>query len=385
MHSVALAIIAALGAITTAALYFWQRQCLTGLSYSRRLSEHRVDFGERITLELDLANDKLLPLPWCRIDDEVPAALTIEHAHVVSERAQVDTLVQLFPLLPYQRTRRRLTVVCAQRGLHTFGPARVTSGDPLGLRTRTGRFIAREQVLVFPKVVPVASTPLASRMAIGEQRTRFEFARDPTRVAGVRAYRAGDSLRDIDWRSTARTSTLLVREIESTVSLSVALCVDFQAQPAGRVQDSPELEYVVSVAASIAADIARRKLGLGLYGSGVVESLPLAFPPSNAPDAIGAILEGLARATSVGREQFARVLLATSGRLARGTSVVIVAADFPEATLLAIAELRRRYAVTAVHVATDRGAPPPPGFVDAYFEVRYGDDWEERELLELAG
>jgi hypothetical protein len=97
------------------------------------------------------------------------------------------------------------------------------------------------------------------------------------------------------------------------------------------------------------------------------------------------MLEGLARASPIGRTPFPRVLVGESGRLTRGTSVVVVASDFPESTLVAIAELRRRHAVTAVYVATDRGAPPPASDVDALLEARYQDDWQQRTVLELVG
>jgi hypothetical protein len=70
--------------------------------------------------------------------------------------------------------------------------------------------------------------------------------------------------------------------------------------------------------------------------------------------------------------------------LQRGTSVLVVAADFPEATMLGITELRRRHAVTAVWVETERGSPPPLGLVDGLLSVRYSDDWQRREVLELA-
>jgi nucleotide-binding universal stress UspA family protein len=96
------------------------------------------------------------------------------------------------------------------------------------------------------------------------------------------------------------------------------------------------------------------------------------------------MLEALARASAIGKVRFAEVLSAESGRLQRGTSVVAVATDFPEATLLALAELRRQHAVTAVWVETGRGLPPPLDHVDALLSVRYSDDWQRREVLELA-
>ena len=49
----------------------WSRYGLRSLEYERRLSAHRVLWGERLDLDLIVRNGKPLPLPWLRIDDLV--------------------------------------------------------------------------------------------------------------------------------------------------------------------------------------------------------------------------------------------------------------------------------------------------------------------------
>jgi hypothetical protein len=387
LHSPPLAIVGILGGVTTITLFVWQRDCLKGVAYSRKLGQGRATFGEEVALEVEILNDKLLPLAWLEIADDVPKALDIEGGTVVpgSKWGAVDTLVNLRPMLPYQRIRRRLKVICCKRGVHTFGPAVITSGDPIGLRTRYGRERTREQLLVYPKIFALAPEGVASRVLIGDDRSRFQLIDDPSRVAGIREYRPGDPLRNIDWRATARSTTLLVREFEPTVTLRVAVFVDFRVPHLDAWPlDSPELEFTIAVAASFLSAFARLDVPVGLFSSGAVEGNPLAYPPSSSPAALPTMLEALARASAFGPVRFSTVLGAQSGRLNRGTSAVVVAADFPEPVLVALAELRRSYAVTAVWVASERGAPPPRGAVDASLTVGYADDWARREILELA-
>ena len=95
------------------------------------------------------------------------------------------------------------------------------------------------------------------------------------------------------------------------------------------------------------------------------------------------MLEALALLSPLGEVSFADLLVSSSGRLQRGTSVLAVASDYPEPTLVALAELRRHHAVTAVFVDCGSGAPPPKGTVDAVLTARYTDDWQERQVLEL--
>lgn len=384
LRSIPLAIVGLLGTATAVAMYVWQRECLVAVTYIRKLGQTRAMFDERIDLDIEVVNDKLLPLAWFRIDDDVPAALDIEGATVVPGRAGIDTLIQLFPMLPYQRIRRHLTIVCSRRGEYTFGPAILSSGDPIGLRKRSVGVPGLHRLLVYPKVFTLAPAGIASRVLIGDERARFEFIDDPSRVAGVREYRRGDPLRYVDWRATARSAELLVRQFEPSVALRVAVFVDLRASRLRLYSlDEPELEFAVSVTASIVSDLAQRKIATGLFASGTAAGMPLAYPPSTSPSMLPIMLEALAKVSSTGIVHFSEVLEAASGTLQQGTSIVTVATEFPEATLIALGELRRRHAVTAVWIASEQGTPPPHEAVDALLVARYSDDWQQREVLDL--
>lgn len=123
VHATLLALAGTLVALVALLLWAWQRYCLDGVTYRRTLERNRADFGERIVMELELVNDKLLPLTWLHVRDEAPGSLRVEGPVNLSEssgwRRQLQLLV---PLLPYQRLRRRVTIVCDNRGDHFSGP-----------------------------------------------------------------------------------------------------------------------------------------------------------------------------------------------------------------------------------------------------------------------
>src|ERR1700722_17557943 len=75
--STPIALVGAIGALTAAGLEIWQRQCLAGVSYRRSIAFTRAQFGDEVPLELELINDKLLPVTWLRIEDEFPSHLTV--------------------------------------------------------------------------------------------------------------------------------------------------------------------------------------------------------------------------------------------------------------------------------------------------------------------
>lgn len=383
VHATLLALAGALCALTALTMWVWQRQCLTGVTYSRTLHQRRAIFGEEVALDVELVNDKLLPLTWLHVEDDAPFGLSITGGTVIAGGLR-PRLHHLLPLLPFQRVRRRLTVVCDHRGDHAFGPARLSSGDPFGLHRRSRRVEQQQQLLVYPKLFGLESFPVASRVPLGELRARITLIDDPSRVAGVRDYRPGDPLRHIDWRATARANGLLVREFEQTATVRAAVFVDMRRRlfgPPGSIDDV--LEFTIAVGASIVSTLVERGVATGLYASGLVDGHPIVREPGSSPAALPAMLELLARATVSGSISLADLLVSEGARLSRGTSIVVVSAGFTGPIAQAITELRRRTAVTGVWVAGQDGQPPPAGLLDLSREVDYDAGWKQLDVIAL--
>src|SRR5215469_9137481 len=119
--------------IVTGTIEIWGRYCLQYLDYKREFSEKRVLFGEEVTLSLSVENAKLLPLPWLETEDSVPSSLIFPKGDIhVSIRSNAAMLENLFSPRWYERITRRYTIRCTARGIHTFGPTTLRSGDVFG-------------------------------------------------------------------------------------------------------------------------------------------------------------------------------------------------------------------------------------------------------------
>lgn len=202
-------------------------------------------------------------------------------------------------------------------------------------------------------------------------------------MAGVREYRPGDPLRHIDWRATARGTALLVREFEPTTTVRTAVFLDMQHTGYGPNGSGDVLEFTIALAASVVAELAGRGLATGLYASGSVDGHSIASEPASSAAALPNMLEMLARASYYGPASLAELLVTEGARLMRGTSVVVVASDFTEPTLVALSELRRRAAITGLWVISGHGQPPPAGLLDIRRDVAYDDGWKQREIVSL--
>jgi uncharacterized protein (DUF58 family) len=388
------ALLGALGALALVTLHVWQRYCLTGLTYSRRLDAERAGFGDEVGLEIEIVNDKILPLSYVQIDDDAPAALTVVAAGgVPAVRApasrdplgrQSAGLVQVLPLLPYQRVRQHLVVRCDRRGDHRLGPSRLTSGDPVGRRARSVTLHDEQHLLVYPKIFALLPEGLASRMLVGATRSHRELESDPSRITGVRAYEQGDPLRHVDWRATARVGSLLVRQFEPTVAPKVAIVLDVRVpQLRSWLAPPDELELLVATVASLLAHLVEARTPVGLYANGSSAGQPVAYPASGSAASLTPMLEALARLLPYGAAPVSRMLAQLDGSLARQTSILVVSTDFSSDTVAAMAQLRRRHAVSAILLETGAGREPPRDHVDALLRALYVDDWHGRTTLEL--
>jgi uncharacterized protein (DUF58 family) len=141
--------------------------------------------------------------------------------------------------------RRRLTTVLhpTRRGDRHAERVTVRSAGPLGLAGRQGHHDVPWTVRVLP---PFSSRKhLPSRLARLREldgRTSVLIRGEGTEFDSLRAYVPGDDTRSIDWRATARQSTVAVRTWRPERDRHILVVLDTGRTSAGRVGDVPRLD-----------------------------------------------------------------------------------------------------------------------------------------------
>ncbi len=267
-----LLVIGLLGVLVLAATDIWAKFCLQDLHFQRQFSEKRVLFGEEITLSLTVENAKLLPLPWLEIEDNVPRPLTIRGRHLrVSTSSNMVVLENLFSLRWYERVTRSYTVLCNARGVHTFGPTVLRSGDVFGFLNRQETFSNRQYLLVYPLVVPLTRFGLPSRHPFGDNRAPRRLLEDPSHVIGVRDYMYGDDLRRVHWKATARMMQLQSKVYQATTTYTLVLFLNVVSQLDAWYGIRPELqELTICATASVADWALDQGYAVGLYANSIM-------------------------------------------------------------------------------------------------------------------
>ncbi|MET0713979.1 MAG: DUF58 domain-containing protein [Mycetocola sp.] len=189
------------------------------------------------------------------------------------------------------------------RGRFMVGPLRVTHGDPFGLVTTERRIADPQPLTVTPRVTVLADAGLRSSSGDGAQHDLNLLATQRADELIAREYRAGDPLRRVHWRQTARRGELMVRQEEQEGDPEAALLLDtsFAAKNLAVGATSPEhFERMVELTASLGVHLLDAGYAVSLVES-ATDDIPFAdgsvpfrisrFTPSDS----GGLLDVLAQ------------------------------------------------------------------------------------------
>ena len=355
------AMVVALGALAR----YWSKHLFDRVTLTRTPSERRTFIGEEIGVDVELTNQKPLPLPWYEWRLALGEPLPVEGEHLGA--AAVPGLKWLHrrgSLGWYQRHRWKFTLRPTERGYHQFGPATIKSADLLGALPRTIDDGVRENIVVFPRVLPLQDLGLPSDRPFGERKGGNRVFEDPLRIAGLREFRPGDPLRRIDWKATARSGELRSRVYEPSATQQVYLLVNIDTmQHSWEGYLKEELERIVSVAASVAAWAAGARYAVGILANGAFPDAdrPIRLPPSRSREQITRILESLAVIQPLTMGDLAGAIQRESGRLPVGSTLVVIASLMPPALAGVLARLHdegHHVFVVATSKRVSEGLPP---------------------------
>jgi len=244
------------------------------------------------------------------------------------------------------------------RGKFVVGPMRVRIADVFGLVELTANFASTNTLTVTPKVVPLTPAGTTGSWSTdGDGRTRMTAAAGDDDVI-PRAYRDGDELRRVHWRSTARYGELMVRREEQRWQDRAVVILDSRRSAHAGTGPSSSFEFAVSAAASIGVHLARS----GLDGHLLTDAGPLAGPAMFED----VLLDALSVVSTSRNHDFARTTAALS--TIEGGLLVLIAGRLTADAAREIATARRHgrqgiallLAVSSWVAQPGRSAPAEP-------------------------
>lgn len=169
--------------------------------------------------------------------------------------------LQIPELVPGTAASVKMFLKPRRRGRIELAGLTLARTDPLGLVRALSRVSLQGRVIALPKRYRLPAVPLPGRRRFQQGGVTLAVSvGDSTEFVGLREYRPGDPLHRLDWKSTARSGTPIVKEYQDEFFERHALILDTST---GRGEDAC-FEEAVAVAASFVYAIDTRECLLDL-------------------------------------------------------------------------------------------------------------------------
>ncbi|WP_326787397.1 DUF58 domain-containing protein [Streptomyces sp. NBC_00151] len=273
--------------------------------------------------------------------------------------------------------RRRLTTRLrpTRRGDRRADRVTIRSFGPLGLFSRQGSHEVPWAVRVLPPFTSRKHLPSKlARLRELDGRTSVLTRGEGTEFDSLREYVPGDDTRSIDWRATARRTTVAVRTWRPERDRHILLVLDTGRTSAGRVGDAPRLDASMDAALLLAALASRAgdRVDLLAYDRRVRALVQ----GRAAGDVLPSLVNAMAGLEPELVETDAGGLTATAVRTAPRRSLIVLlttldAAPVEEGLLPVLSSLTQRHTVLLASVADPHVArmAKARGDVDAVYEA----------------
>ena len=299
-----------------AAGMWWGRKALAQVEIKRRFSGHAF-LGEQIRVHLQLRNKGWLPVPWLELGETLPVALVGPNSF--------QTVTNLGPGAGAQF---EYVMHARKRGYYAIGPLSISTGDLLGLSSSLQAVMPSEALVVYPRIIPFTSMGLPSQSPQGTLRHTLPLFEDPTRAFGKRGYASGDSLRRIDWKSSASSGQLQVKQFEPSIALETFVVLNLNAEEYYYRTRIDSTELAIVIAASISNWVVEKKQMAGLMVNGrdplAADGRPQSIPPHKGKRHLMRLLETLARVEIISNSTITPLLQRQRYQLAWGTTLIVI-------------------------------------------------------------
>ncbi len=271
--------------------HFWKK----GLSASVSFCQTDAVEGECAALTETVTNAKYLPLTALHVKFQMGRDLVFlnrENSSVTDYNYRSD----IFSCMPWQQIRRRLEFQCKKRGFYTIRQIDLSGYDLLWSSRFYLSLPADTSMYVYPAFIDPVQLSIPLRQLTGTLAARQALLQDPFELRSIRDYTQGDSLRDINWKATARTGDLRVNVHAPAASWQVMLLLD--GSSARLLDDSKLREESIRLCATLADQLLSRHIPVALCTNGRdCETRQELFLPAGANNHhLSAVLKLLARA-----------------------------------------------------------------------------------------
>ena len=241
--------------------YNWNKNLTVSLEFDKKhvVKDDIVKITEVVT------NAKRLPLPCINLKFQAARELLFTGSDTNSSVSDKTYRNDVFSLLSNQRITRRIPVKCNHRGVFKISGVQLTFAGPFMNEINVLKVDSTCEITVYPKTVDSKRFSFIRSRISGEAERKKYMLEDPFVFRGIRDYTSNDSLKNVNWKATARTGNLCVNEYNESVSRNV--CILLNLEDDGMLTYDSVNEEAISLAASVAEEFIRQGINVSLISN----------------------------------------------------------------------------------------------------------------------
>lgn len=230
-------------AFLAAVVVSWILVAVTGrqIRVTRTLAPERPVDGDTPEFTYRIKNASRLPGPQ----------LTLRSP--LGDLSPLDLTLEVPGLAPRGETVLKTHIDRVNRGVHFLPAMQAVADDPLGMVSSAHKVSAPLVVTVLPRIAFLGSCALYPDIGLRHDWSGQHglHAIGASEFRGIRPHQPGEPLSRIDWKSTAKTGVLMLREMEDPAGADITILLDGTAvQLVGEAPGS-NFELAVRAAGSI--------------------------------------------------------------------------------------------------------------------------------------
>jgi uncharacterized protein (DUF58 family) len=197
------------------------------------------------------------------------------------------------------------------RGEYPLGPLSLTVKDRLGFNS-VERVVpdSVSDILVYPpyediKRIEILGSKRSLSQNYGVQRSKQKGL--GSEFYGMRQYVFGDQFRLIDWKASARSQKLIVKEFESERDVYVMILVDSSNSMAGGAIENTKFEFAIRACMLLTKVALSRKDNVGVFTYSDKKNFNF-LKPGNGEDHFYQVLDFVAKIKPQGKSRFVEAM-----------------------------------------------------------------------------
>lgn len=273
---------------------------LDGVSHRHFPDRHTVEPEESFSLITEMTNASRRFVPFVRLRETIPGALTVleEGLSLSPPQEGKQVMTSSLYLMPRQKWQRSLRCSLPQRGRYVFQGASLQGGDFLGVSETVSYQSEQAEIIVIP--ARCAQPGLAETVGgfLGERSVNRFLMEDPVLTLGFREYTGREPMKNISWTQSARMSRLMVKNFDYTLEPKATVLLNVQTAHTEGWQQ--RLEHCFSLARTVCEMLEEQKIQFRFLTNADAAGFLThwnTLEDGMSQSHLNSILEGLGRAT----------------------------------------------------------------------------------------